>query len=119
MLHRTTKKDQKTTTDTTEVTESTDRNKEMDWKRVKRERRKERVEGFERQTMYKHCKIDSTLDSRGEMRKGDEFGGERSERSGLRERKKESEEKRGSGEQEREIIRVGQVEPVKLIIEVN
>lgn len=83
------KKDQKTTTDTTGVTESTDRNKEMDWKRVKRERRKERVEGFERQTMYKHCKIDSTLDSRGEMRKGDEFGGERSERSGLRERKKE------------------------------
>ena len=27
--------------------------------------------------------------------------------------------KEGSGEQEREIIRVGQVEPVKLIIEVN
>lgn len=28
-------------------------------------------------------------------------------------------EKRERGEQEREIIRVGQVEPVKLIIEVN
>ncbi len=35
------------------------------------------------------------------------------------ERERESEEKRGSVEQEREIIRVGQVEPVKLIIEVN
>lgn len=69
--------------------------------------------------MYRHCKIESTLEGRGEMRKGDEFGGERSERSGLRERKRESEEKRGSGELEREIIRVGQVEPVKLIIEVN
>lgn len=35
------------------------------------------------------------------------------------ERERVSEEKRGSGEQEREIIRVGQVEPVKPIIEVN
>lgn len=44
-----------------------------------------------------------------EMRKEDESGRER----------EESKEKRGSGEQERQIIRVGQVEPVKLIIEVN
>lgn len=62
--------------------------------------------------MYKRCKIVSTLDRREEMRAGDEFGRESSERSGMRERK------RGSGE-EREIIRVGQVESVKLIIEVN
>lgn len=54
-----------------------------------------------------------------EMRKEDESGSERSAlRDGERERE-ESKEKRGSGEQERQIIRVGQVEPVKLIIEVN
>lgn len=46
---------------------------------------------------------------------------ERSERSALSdgEIKRACEEKRGRGEQEREIIRVGQVEPVELIIEVN
>ena len=55
------------------------------------------------------------------MRKEDEGGSERSERSGLRDGEGErgNEEKRGRGEQEREIIRVGQVEPVKPIIEVN
>lgn len=41
-------KDQKTTTETREVTDSTGRHKEMDWIRVRRERRKERDEGFER-----------------------------------------------------------------------
>lgn len=49
------------------------------------------------------------------MRKEDEAGSERRERSGFR----DGERERGSGHQEREIIRVGQVESVKLIIEVN
>lgn len=48
-------------------------------------------------------------------KKDEFFWRERSERSGYRER----EQGREKGEQEREMIRVGQVEPVKLIIEVN
>lgn len=52
--------------------------------------------------MYKYSKIASTLDSGVEMRKGDEVGRERTERSGLRdgERKRERGGKRewGAGE---------------------
>lgn len=85
-----------------------------------KERKKEKKEmggGFERQLLQSTVKLIARWTvKRVEMRKEDESG---SERSGLRDGARESEENRGSGEQERQIIRVGQVEPVKLIIEVN
>lgn len=59
----------------------------------------------------------------GEIRKEEkaERERERSERSGLSdgERRGRAGRRKESGEQEREIIRAGQVKPVKLIIEVN
>lgn len=95
------------------------RNTKMNRRRVKRERKKRKRwgGGFERQLLQSTVKLIARWTvKRVEMRKEDESG---SERSGLRDGARESEENRGSGEQERQIIRVGQVEPVKLIIEVN
>lgn len=54
------------------MTGRTGGSKEMDWKMG--ERRKERDDGSERQTVWPYCKIESALGSRGKMRGGDEFG---------------------------------------------